>query len=109
MLESIEARVMEMVQLNFPDAVSVGSPDALQAFNAAKSIFDVSQNAQKLHEFISLHGLKGRIESRGGEIFGDAPYPFKRLWDTPVYLISDAKRGQTAGARQPETVPRAGG
>lgn len=86
-MDLTELQLIELVQMNLEDAVSVDSPDALDAFNCGKRIFDASHHAQKLDRFVSEHQLRNRIASDGPLPPGDWPYPFERFWDQPVYLI----------------------
>lgn len=82
-----EFQIIELVQMNLEDAVSVDSPDAINAFNRGKRIFDVRHHAQKLDRFVTEHQLRNRIDSDGRLPPGDWPYPFERFLDEPVYLI----------------------
>ena len=87
-MELTEIQLAELVQLNLEDVVPVDSPNAIDAFNAGKRIFDTSEKARKLDRFVSEHKLRNRINYDRKLPPGDWAYPFERFWDRPVYLIS---------------------
>ena len=92
-MELTEAELAELVRFNLDDVIAVDHPGAIDAFNAGKRIFDVSDKAKKLHAFVIEHKIRGRIESNGVPP-GDWPYPFERFWDRPVYLIHGRRPGR---------------
>ena len=90
-MELTELQLAELVRLNLSEVVSVDEPDALDAFNAGKRIFDTSDKAKKLDSFVVAHQLRNRIDHNQKLPPGDWSYPFQRFWDRPVYLIERRK------------------
>ena len=96
-MELTESQLTDLVRINLADITSVDHPDAIDAFNAGKLIFDVSDKAKKLKVFVATHKLRDRIDYSKKLAIDDCLFPFERFWDRPVYLIHDRDHAASPG------------